>query len=91
MLHEVKDGIKQFCFHVKMDTNDVSDFFPLRDEHSLALFMDKNHPDWNSRKHGFYHLLFTAITNKKKKFAKALLHTIFTRHFIADHHWPQEG
>lgn len=90
-VQEVKDGMRQFCFHTKMDTNDVSDFFPLKNKESLSLFMDKGHPDWNARRHGFYHLLFTTLTKKKKKFAKAILHTIFSREFIANHRWPQPG
>lgn len=91
MLQEVKDGIRQYTFHMKMDTNDVSDFFPLKNGDSMKLFMDRSHPDWNARKHGFYHLLFTTITKKKRKFAHALLHTVFTRQFIATHRWPQPG
>lgn len=91
MLQEIKDEIRQFSYHMRMDTNDVSDFFPLKDPGSLSAFMDKTHPDWDARKHGFYHLLFTTLTNKKKKFARALLHTIFTRQFIATHRWPQPG
>lgn len=90
-LQDVKTDLKQFCFHTKMDTNDISDFFPLKNEHSLNSFMNKNHPDWNARRHGFYHLLFTALTKKKRKFAKALLHTIFSRQFISTHRWPKPG
>ena len=91
MLKEIKEDLKQYTFHQKMDTNDVSDFFPIKSEESLKSFLDRKHQDWNARKHGFYHLLFTTITKKKKKFAKALLHTVFDRQFIATHWWPQAG
>ena len=91
MLQDIKDGMLQFSYHMKMDTIDISSFFPVKDEESLQLFMDRKHPDWNARRHGFYHLLFTALTKKKKKFAKALLHTVFSREFIGGHRWPQPG
>ena len=91
MLLEVKEDMQQYTYHMKMDTSDVSEFFPLKDECSIKQFMDRNHTDWDTRKHGFYHLLYTTITKKKTQFARALLHTVFTRSFISAHRWPQPG
>lgn len=91
MLQEIKEGMLKNNYHMKMDTNDVSDFFPIKDEQSLKLFMDRTHSEWDARKHGFYHLLYTTITKKKKKFARALLHTVFSRPYISSHRWPQPG
>lgn len=88
MLKEMKDDMKQYMFHIQMDRTDLSDFFPLENDEALERFMDKTHEDWEARKFGFYHLLFTTVTKQKKKFAAALLHTIFSRNFIATHRWP---
>ena len=91
MLQDVKGDMRQYIFHMKMGVTDVSEFFPIKSDSSLKRFMDRENPDWEARKHGFYHLLFTAITKAKKKFAKAILNTVFTRQYIIDHRWPQQG
>ena len=88
MLKEIKDDMKQYLFHMRMDCVDVSVFFPLKDDESLRNFMDRDHAEWHLRQKGFYHLLFTTVTKSKKKFSTALLHTLFTRNFIKTHKWP---
>lgn len=91
MLKEIKEDMRQYSFHMKMDCTDLSDFFPLKTDDDLKKFFDKDHEDWNLRKRGFHHLLYTTVTNQKKKFGTALLHTLFTREFIANHRWPFPG
>ena len=91
MLKEIKEDMSKYNYHMKMDSTDISDFFPLKSEGDIKKFMDKSHDEWPLRRRGFYHLLFTTVTKNKKKFATALLHTVFTRDFISNHRWPQPG
>ena len=91
MLSDIKDDMRKFNFHMRMDTVDISDFFPLKSDADMKNFMDKSHEDWPMRRRGFHHLLFTTVTKSKKKFSTALLHTLFTRQFIANHKWPFSG
>lgn len=91
MLNEIKKDIQQFSFHMRMDSIDVSDFFPLKNDDDLKRFMDKNHEEWPLRRRGFYHLLFTTVTKNQKRFGTAMLHTLFSRQFISNHRWPLPG
>ena len=91
MLKEIKTDIAQFSFHMKMDTVDLSNFFPLKTAEDLKSFMDREHEDWPMRRRAFHHLLYTTVTKNKKKFAAALLHTLFSREFVQQHYWPSQG
>lgn len=91
MLKEIKGDMRQFTFHMRMDSVDVSEYFPLRDAGSLNEFFDRKHEEWPLRRRGFYHLLFTTVTTSKRKFGTGLLHTLFTRDFVSNHRWPVPG
>lgn len=91
LLNEIKDDMKKYSFHMQMDSTDLSEFFPLKNKHDLAKFMDRDHEEWPLRRRGFYHLLFTTVSQTKKKFASGLLHTLFSRNFIKEHKWPYYG
>ena len=41
MLMDIKQDMKQFTFHVQMDSVDVSEFFPLQNGESLLKFFDR--------------------------------------------------
>ena len=41
MLKDIKQDMKQFTYHVKMDSVDVSEFFPLKNEDSLEKFFNR--------------------------------------------------
>ena len=91
MLKEIKDDMRQYNFHMKMDTADVGKYFPLDCDKDLQEFMDRSNNGWQSRMKGFHHLLFTTITKNKRRFGAALLHALFTRNFISSHRWPFPG
>ena len=91
MLKEIKTDMRQFTFHMRMDTCDLGSFFPLKNDTDLQSFMDRTHPDWPLRMRGFYHLLFTTVTKTKRRFGGALLHTLFSRDFVSTHRWPYPG
>lgn len=91
MVREIKDDMKQFTFHMRMDSVDLSEFFPLNTDDDVKRFMDRDDEEWPLRRRGFYHLLYTTVTTQKKKFASGLLHTLFTRSYIANHRWPYPG
>lgn len=91
ILLDIQKDLRKFTFHMRMDTVDISDFFPVNDDETLEKFLDKDHPDWQLRKRGFYHLLYNTLSTNPKKFAAALLHTVFTRNFISKHKWPGQG
>lgn len=90
-LKEIKEDMRQFTFHMRMDSVDISDYFPLHSEEDLTRFMDKGHEEWPLRRRAFYHLLYTTVTRSKKKFAGGLLHAIFSRNFIHENKWPYPG
>ena len=91
MLREIKHEIAQFSYHIKMDSVDMSDFFPLKSNADLKRFIDKSHDEWPQRRKGFQHLLYTTVTKTKRRFAAALLHVLFSREFIFAHKWPYTG
>ena len=91
MLKEIKSDMMQFNYHMRMDSADLSEFFPLADDNSLQKFMNRDDDQWPLRRRGFYHLLFNTVTKQKQKFAGALLHILFTRNFIANHRWHLSG
>lgn len=88
MLKDIKADMKKYIFHMNMESQDISEFFPLKNAGDLERFMDRGHKDWQERKTGFYHLLYTTISPCKKKFSTAFLHTVFTRKFIKNNQWP---
>ena len=87
----IKNDMSRFMYHIHMDTEDVSKFFPIDSDATLAAFMNRSDNKWDGRKKGFYHLLFNAVTVKKNRLACALLHLLFTRTFISEHSWPNPG
>ena len=91
MLREMKTDMGQFFFLMKMDSVDISEYFPLSDSKTLEEFFDWDHEDWPLRQKGFYHPLYTTVTRSKRNFGTWLLHTLFTRRFIAENNWPTTG
>lgn len=91
LLMEIKDELHNVSFHNRMDSVDVSLYFPLNSAEDLKKFMRREDEEWPLRKRGFYQLLYSTLTKKKRKFGSALLRTLFTRSFIANHKWPYPG
>ena len=91
MMREIKEDLLKFTFHMRMDYCDVGNFFPLKSDQDLQNFLDRSNPDWLLRMKGFNHLLYTTVTNNKRRFGVALLHTLFTRSYISSHGWPLPG
>lgn len=73
------------------DSSDLSEFFPVQRQEQLELFMDRNHPEWTSRRNEFYHFLFTIIPKTKRGFAKGMLTALFDRKYISSVKWPSSG
>lgn len=48
---ELKQHFMEFNFHVKMDTIDMSDYFPLTSDSDIQNFM-RHDDEWNQRKKG---------------------------------------
>ena len=46
---EIKQHLIQYNFHMKMDTVDISEYFPLKSDGDIRTFMN-NDEEWNSRK-----------------------------------------
>lgn len=91
IVRDQSSSVKQFMFHIKMSVNDISEFFPLESDAALEKFLNRSDPEWERRRNGFYHLLYNAVTNQKKRFAAALLHLLFTRDYVRTHKWPMSG
>ena len=83
--------VQKATFNSLMQGCDISEFFPVERKEQLELFMDRNHPDWNSRKTEFYNLLYTTASHIKKGFARGLIKAIFSRKYIMISKWPSFG
>ena len=70
---------------------DISEFFPVERQEQLELFMDRQHPQWESRRMEFYHFLYTIASDIKKGFARGIIKAMFTRQYIASVKWPSFG
>ena len=88
ILADIKTDLKQLTYQRKMDSVDMSEWFPLNSAEDLEKFMNRNDDDWDSKRKGFYHLLFSAVNDTKGKFSNRLLKTLFTRDFICRNKWP---
>lgn len=91
MLMELKEDMRLYNYHMKMETVDISETFPLKDLESLEKFMDRTDEEWPRKRKAFHHLLFTTISDKQNRFAGALLQTLFSRDFVSNHKWPSQG
>ena len=90
-LQMVSDQVHKATFNNLMQGCDISEFFPVERKEQLELFMDREHPEWNSRKTEFYHFLYTIASNNKKGFARGLIKAIFSRQYINTSKWPSFG
>ena len=53
---EIKNTMQQHSFHMKMDTTDISNFFPIRNDEAMETFM-KQDDDWHlRRKESYFHI-----------------------------------
>ena len=52
---EIKHHLVQYNFHVKMDTVDISPYFPLKTDADLEKFMNDD-DEWTNRKKESIHL-----------------------------------
>lgn len=90
-LHSVSLQIQKATFQSVMQGADISEFFPVQRAEQLQSFMDREHPEWPSRKSEFYNLLFTIVTDSKKNLSKGLLKTLFCRDYMLTVKWPSAG
>ena len=91
MLKTVVTQVQQATLMSAMQGTDISEFFPVENNQQLERFMDRDHPDWNSRKMEFYHFLYTTASDVKKGFARGLIKAIFSRSYILGAKWPSSG
>lgn len=90
-LETVSRQVETATFMTVMQGCDLSEFFPVESNAQLEAFMDRNHPDWNSRKNEFYNFLLTIASNNKKGFARGMIKAMFSRDYIMNVKWPSYG
>ena len=90
-LEAISTQVHRSTFQTLMTGCDLSEFFPVETNKQLELFMDRQHPDWESRKIEFYHYLYTISSQVRKGFARGLLKAIFSRKYIVNVKWPRSG
>lgn len=90
-LQSVCTQVAQATFQSCMQSADISEFFPVVDNEHLESFMDRNHPEWPSRRAAFYNLLYTIASNVKRGFARGMIKALFTRDYILSVKWPSFG
>lgn len=83
--------VEKATFKSVMNDCDISEFFPVETNQQLELFMDREHPQWESRKMEFYHFLYSIASNNKKGFAKGMINALFKRTYICQVKWPSSG
>lgn len=83
--------VQKSTFQTNMKGCDISEFFPVKCNEKLEIFMDRDHPEWESRKTEFYNFLFSVATNVKKGFARGLIKAMFSREYISAVKWPYSG
>lgn len=83
--------VQNATFFSVMQGADLSEFFPVRKAEQLKLFMDRDHPDWPSRRTEFYHYLYSCVSDSKKTFTKGLLKALFSREYMWTVKWPSTG
>lgn len=72
----------------------IDKYFPIPDDRSMALFMDKNDGQFHLRREEFENFLYCSVTNNaktKRPFENHLLATLFDREYIRSHQWPGPG
>lgn len=70
---------------------ELSEFFPVERKDQIEIFMNRDHPEWGSRKSEFYHLLYTTATKDKNGFGRGLIKALFSRQYITKVKWPSTG
>lgn len=90
-LEEISLQVKKATFITNMSGCDISEFFPVERPDQLERFMNRDHPEWNSRKTEFYNYLLTVVPSSKRGFAKGLLKSLFSRQYISSVKWPSYG
>ena len=90
-LDSVSVQVQRATFNTVLNGCDISDFFPVETNQQLEAFMDREHPQWESRKLEFYHFLYTTASKTKRGFAKGLINALFKRTYISEVKWPSSG
>lgn len=94
-IHEKIDSlslqVRTATFKTLMHGSDISEFFPIETAEQIELFMDRKHPEWESRKMEFYHYLYTVASNIKKGFCRGVIKAVFSRQYITQVKWPSYG
>ena len=83
--------VQKATFQSVMQTSDISEFFPVESNDQLEQFMDRNHPEWPSRRAEFYNFLLTVTSKVKKGFARGLIKALFSRTYILTVKWSNTG
>ena len=83
--------VHKATFNSVMSGADISEFFPVEKNDQIEQFMDRNHPEWTSRKQEFYHFLYTIASDNKKGFARGMIKALFSRNYIMHSKWPTFG
>lgn len=87
MFKELKEDMKVMNFHLKMETADLSNFFPAKDNDQIHRFMIQD-ADFVRRRRGFYDLLKCVVAPTKKKFSEGLLASLFSLQYKRTKRWP---
>ena len=90
-LEAIAAQVEKATFQSSMQGADISEFFPVKRNDQIYLFMDRQHPEWTSRKQEFFNFLYTIASSNKKGFARGLIKAIFHREYIANVKWPSYG
>lgn len=90
-VHSLSLQVQKATFNSVMQGSDISEFFPVERQEQLELFMDRGHPEWESRKMEFYHFLYTIASKVKKGFSRGVIKAIFSRQYICSVKWPSHG
>lgn len=85
----IRTELKLLNFNSKMEkTCNLSKILPFDDQDSIMKFLDDSDGLLDTRTKSLYNEIFNIVTNDPKKFADQIINLLFTRNYIASHHWP---
>ena len=90
-IDDIAFQVQKATFNNLMAGCDISEFFPVESQQQLEIFMDRNHPEWPSRRTEFQNFLLTIVSNKRRGFGNGLIKALFTRAYICTVKWPSYG
>lgn len=88
LLLEQREENRKLSSFLKAKIPDMNKYFPIKDNETLARFLDESDGLYPLRRAEFYNMVQNCNHDKKNLFATSLLYTCFSEEYIRNHTWP---